>query len=211
MKSKIVFLGMLILGLTASLLSQTKEISSQEFYRPIRAAYEINGSFRKTSKEEVYENGKLVSITEIVDESLNKETRKYSHLEKSKSNTQKTELIQIGKIYYCRRNDKQWERSEKWCANSGLSGISGIISSKFTVEDAKFNNQNAKLYRQYTTFSFDKNIVSYLEDKFWLNNDGLLVKREVEYGKVEPKMVSSKEVEIVEYNPRNLKIEAPIK
>jgi hypothetical protein len=75
----------------------------------------------------------------------------------------------------------------------------------------KFNNENTKLYQQYTTSADDKNAVYYLQDKFWLNSSGLLIRREIEYGKVQPKSIGSRELEVYEYNPKNLKIEAPIK
>jgi hypothetical protein len=208
---RLIFFTVLCFGLTINVFSQTKEISSQEFYKPILAIYELKNSYRKTTKEEFYKDGKISGTIEIVDESINADKRIYLYVEKYGDKNKKTELVQIGEIYYCRINAGEWKKSDRWCANGGISGISNIISSKFTVEDVKFNNKNAKLYRQFTTFSPDKSVISYLQDNFWLNENDLIIRREIEYGGVEPKSLSSKKSEFYEYNPKDLVIEAPIK
>jgi hypothetical protein len=123
MKSKAVFLGIVVLGLTINIFSQTKAISSEDFYRPIRAVHDFKGALRKTSKEEFYKDGKLSGTIEIIDETLGADRRRYLHIEKEGTKTEKTELIQIGKIFYCRKNGNEWKQSENRCAGGRLSGI----------------------------------------------------------------------------------------
>jgi hypothetical protein len=53
--------------------------------------------------------------------------------------------------------------------------------------------------------------MSYFQDKFWIDEKGFILQREMEYGSVEPSFVRSKQTDVYEYNPKDLKIEAPIK
>ena len=60
------------------------------------------------------------------------------------------------------------------------------------------------------TYVFPEEKLSYSLYKFWINEDGLMLRREREHGSVEPKFVRSRKTEVYEYNPK-IKIEAPIK
>lgn len=206
-------------GLTINALSQAKEISREEYFQQYRDGLTKRRAAdrRNFTKIENYTNGKLFSTTEITDEFLNPNKRHYLEINKYSDKTYKSELIQIDKTYYCRRNDGEWKRSESWCSGGSASGLSNIESSKFTVENVKINDQNLKLYREYTiyknTFSPDKDKegLSYWDSKLWLNKEGFIVRQEINSGLLEPERIYRKQTETYEYNPKNLKIEAPIK
>ena len=145
----------------------------------------------------------------------NPNKRRYVEIYKSGNRTERDELIQIGEAYYCRTNDGIWKKSNQWCGELRISSLPMATSSKFTIEDTKINNQAVKLYQQYITYKNEyssnkaKEGLSYFQDKFWVDSNGFILRREWELGLLEPKKTYETMVTIYEYNPKDLKIEAP--
>lgn len=199
--------------------AQTKEITDKEFYQSYRTALQ-NGkeiSRRSVTKRENLRDGILSSKEEYVSAYLLPDKKFYSHKEIFSDKTQTVELIQIGEVYYCRRNNEDWKQSKSWCAAGGSGfGLPNKTSSKFTVEVVKSGDEKLKLYREYTTYkntyspNKDKEGLSYWQKKFWINEAGLVIKEESENGLIEPVQIRWTQVETYEYNPNDLKIEAPI-
>lgn len=214
---KIILLLTFCLITTLSIFSQAKQITSEEYYQPFREALkkQQDTTRRNITLQENYRDGKLFSTTEITDEFIKPDKRLYLEVNKLPNHIYKSELIQIGKTYYCRRNDGEWKQSKSWCSGGSTSGISNVVSSTYRVDDTQFNNQPAKLYQQYTTYkntyspNKDKEGLSYWQSKFWLNSKGFILSEEYKDGLLEPERIYSKQTSSYEYNPQNLKIEAP--
>ena len=102
--------------------------------------------------------------------------------------------------------------SDNSCGESKgfVEAMGDEVSSKYTVEETKLNNLDVKLYRQYLTYNDDGAGLHYWDYKFWIGNEGFILRREIETGKVKTKEISSRMIEINEINPKDLKIEAPI-
>ncbi len=78
----------------------------------------------------------------------------------------------------------------------------------------KIDNRSAKVYTALYTYKnehLDKNGMSYTQIKSWITNEDWLLKEEINVGVVEPKKIVFTRTYKYEYNPKNLKIEAPIK
>jgi hypothetical protein len=216
---KIIFL--LIFCLVFSLVSfgQTKEITRKAYYEVFYESLEKvkDISRRSIASVENHKDGKLDSTEEYVDEYIKSDIRRYFHSEKLTNKNRKIELIQIGKDYYCRRDDGDWKKSTNWCADGSAFGLSNIISERFTVEPIIVKGEDLNLFENYTTYkntyspNKDKEGLSYFQRKFWLNKDGLILKEEIINGLIEPKRLYWQQTKTYEYNPKNLKIEAPIK
>jgi hypothetical protein len=211
---KIILLTIFCLAATIGVAAQ-KQITGDKYYGEFNAAEDRSSeiSHRKITKEEYYKDGKLNRTTEITDEFLEPDRRRYVYAEKSGANTEKRELIQIGKTYYCRKNNAKWEQSKSWCAGNILRGISNIVSSEFTVEETKVDNRSATHYRQYRTYKGSvlagkEERLYYMKQEFWLNGNGLLLRSESEYGLVKTSEILSKQADTYEYNPK-IKIQAP--
>lgn len=206
-------------SLTISAFSQTKEITREDYYQPFRLGLKKKSatSRRVITRQENYREGKLFSTTEITDEFLVPNKRHYMEVEKFADHTNKSELIQIGEVYYCRRNDGELKQSQSWCSGGSASGLSNIVSSKFTVEDTKINNKTSKFYKNYTIYknihspNKDKEGLSYYQHNFWIDSNGFILREEMRSGLLEPERIYRQMTNIYEYNPQNLKIEAPIK
>jgi hypothetical protein len=213
---KLILLMIICLGVTTCLLSQTKDITEQEYRQSFRSASDklSEKSWRNSLKSESLENGKVISTKFILEEFVLPRKRRYIYTETSKKSTIKYELIQLDDTYYCRKNNEPWKKSDSWCTGEGPSGFTGIIKSTYTVEDIKSGNQVNKLYSQYTThknsFSDDKEKVYYWQSKFWVNDEGFILKRESVSGLDKTETIYSKRIESYQYNPKDIKpIKAP--
>jgi hypothetical protein len=215
---RFIFSIIFCLATVLSVFSQVQEITNADYWRQYHAAVEMpfETSKRITSKEEYYENGKLGSTTESVDEFLKPDKRRFIETYKSRKSARKDEAIQIGETHYCRENGGAWKKSDGWCIGGIISALPKPTSSRFSVEETKINNQTVRLYQQYITYkneyspNKDKEGLSYFQDKFWANSDGFILRREIESGLIEPKRIYNKEVTIYEYNLKDIKIEVPI-
>ncbi len=214
-----ILLTIICFAASINVFSQAKQISKEDYYQPYREALSKKDdlSRRNLTKQENYRDGKLFSTTEITDEYLKPDRRHYLEVEKFADYTNKDELIKIGKIYYCRRNDGEWKQYQSWCSGGSASGLSNIVSSEYTVEDSNVSDQKVKLYRNYTTYKNtyspdkDKEGLSYSESKYWLDKNGFILRQEIKSGLLEPQRIYRQQTDSYEYNPKNLKIEAPIK
>lgn len=210
------FLFIFCFCFTVNIFSQSKQITENEYYQAYRNARNklSNISYRETTKEEYYKDKKQSDTAETVIEFLPPNMEHYFFTENYSGQIRKDELIKIGETYFCRNKSGNWEKSQNWCAAMRLSGLSNIVESKFSVEETKINNKPTKLYQSYITTKGisekDKEVLYYHEDKFWVSNEGLLMRQEMESGTIEPKKVTSKTSVLYELNPKNLKIEAPI-
>jgi hypothetical protein len=215
---KITLLFIFCFACVLNSFGQVREITESEYWQQYRSAADMSFEISKrvTSKEESFENGKLSSTTESVDEYLKPDKRRHLAIYTSAKTVRKNELIQIGEKYYCRLNNGAWKVSDSWCADLTLTSGPKEINSKFTVEETKINNRTATLYQYYRTYKSDyelakdKEKLFYFHDKFWVDSDGFLLRREMEYGSAEPKTVGSKEVVTYEYDLKNITITAPI-
>ena len=108
MKSKnYILLIIFCLGITLNVFSQAKEITKEEYYQTYQEAIvrKFQTPHRINTRWDEYKDGELFRSTEITEEFINSEKRHYLKVEKSSDHTDKSELIKIGEIYYCRRNE----------------------------------------------------------------------------------------------------------
>lgn len=215
MKKTILLLSIFI-ALGNIVFGQTKEITGDEFRQALRPIYDkfFEVSYRSKSVEETFENGKLKGKTETISEFIPPNKYHFIVVEKVGEKSRKSVTVIIDRVYYCKKDDDEWIKSQRNCSSGDTgrnAGPDAPVSSKFTFEETKLTNLTAKLYQEYLTYNFPAEKLSYSFDKYWINNEGFLLRREIEYGSVEPKFVRSKQTDVYEYNPKNLKIEVPIK
>lgn len=210
---KVIFFSIVIFSLANTLFGQEKEITADERRQTFRPAYDklFETSYRKKSIEESYKDGKLSEKTETLGEFVPPNKYHFITVETVGEKTRKSEIYIIDRVYYCKKDDSEWTKAERGCGGGGFSKLPDAVSSKSTLEVTKLNHVTVKLYQQYMTYTFPEGKLSYFLDKFWINDEGFMLQREMEYGSVDPKFVRSKQIDVYEYNPKNLKIEAPIK
>lgn len=220
MKSTKCLLLIICFGMTANCFGQIKQISREDFYQQSREANKkrFANSRREITQIKDYKDGNTVSTVEFTSEHLVPDKYHYISIEKYSDRTTKFESISINKVQYCRKNDGNWEKSKSYCGyGSGSGGPSNIVETKYTVEETKLNSKKVKLYQEYTTYKNiyspdkDKEGLSYWQERFWLDKDGFILRKETEKGLIEPRKSNyQEEITNYEYDPRDLKIEAPI-
>lgn len=209
------------LMVAVNVFAQVKQITEKEYAEATRAAYpkSENKSRRIINQTEVYRNGALSRTEEYIYEYILPDKYRYIYTLQSDGPISKVEIIKIGSAYYCRKNDGEWTQSKALCSRGGGGGFGGpskFISSSFTVEVVMIGGKKTKLYRSYSTYketyyaNKEKEGLSYWENKFWLNKDGFVIRKETKIGSLEPEQIKSRYITAYEYDP-DLKIEAPIK
>src|ERR1044072_463842 len=200
---------------TVNIFGQARQIISGEFYASLRAAVDKGKDRpqRHTIQEDYFRDGKVHSSEIYVYEYETSDRFRYVHTTKDGNIIKKEELIQIGKDYFCRKDKGQWTKSENWCARMNISGLPDTVESGVTVEKTMLGKQEATLYQRQVTWknvhspNADKEGLSYLQTKFWLDSGGLLIRQERTMGLLEPEEVRSKNVSTYEYAVK-IKIEA---
>ena len=204
--------------LATNCFAQTKAITKKE-YETVQRIAEAN--FEKipnisSTKIEEYVDGKLTGTKVITEESIPPKKMKWTEVETSGNETTKLEIITIDYIEYRRENNGAWVKrdfgkSDEDGSTSGdiISGEESPGKKKYTVEQAKFNNQPVRIYSVSTVYDFEPNIV--LTYRRWINSDNLILKSEDVESEIKSRKINRREIVTYEYNPKNIKIEAPIK
>ena len=220
-KLNIIYFVILFTVCVTQLLAQERVSNEKEISNLRKNAYEKLKSiaYRGTMKSESYKNVNDSSpyyfITSIF-ESVSPESTRYVYEYRTADGVKRTETITIGKKKYQRLNNEDWK--EITSESGGFGGGSGTeIKAKITTNykylgTKSVKNQTSDLFEKVTTREYkidgklDKSVYT---EKYWFSKDGLFLKTESEYknnGKV-----TSHTIFEYEYNPKDLKIEAPIK
>jgi len=82
----------------------------------------------------------------------------------------------------------------------------------YTTENVEFSGIHATLFRSTGTYHGVNNILRSFDEKFWIDEKGLLLRRERETASEEGGVkYGRKTITAYEYNPAGLKIVAPIR
>lgn len=209
----------LILAFCLNAYGQQKEITEQEFLTArADASKKLTGYNRRlTYKSEAFSltDGKPTRTINSIFETILPDKTRYFVIDLSGDTTKKLEIIRIGFIEYRRVDDGEWTKTDLSGIGSGSGSGTGIgsgnvkISFKYTVDDVALNGQQTKLYESYRTIEWSET-TKFSDEKFWINKEGLILKRENKSGYLNPERIESQSVSIYEYNPKDLKIEAPM-
>jgi hypothetical protein len=207
---KFVLLVIIALLMTASALGQPKQISEAEYYASYREALDkqSNSPRREVLVQERYEDGKLISSNQYTYEYESKTKSSFIGIETTNGNVIKTEEIQLGKMYYCRKDNKKWIVSEISCSPGRDRSIPYPNDSKVAVE----KTADGDAFTQYTTYKdyAEPSAKRFYSENILIGKDGNLLKLEVKMGLANPERVVLKESTTYEYG-RKINIKAPIK
>jgi hypothetical protein len=205
-----------ICALTASAaFGQRSDMARVEYYRTIRAAGEKGEqtSFRKTTKREYFEAGKALSSEEEIEERIAPHRSRYFRSEKSGDKIESTEMIKIGKTYYCRVNKAGWKVSEAYCGRSGFYATPIPSVEKFTVERVTFTGKAMTLYTDRSeykdSYGAPEDQAKYWQHKYWINSKGFIIREEVDHGTRGSENTRGKWLVTYDYAPKNLTIDMP--
>jgi hypothetical protein len=201
-----------LLGLSGITFGQPDPISTSQFYEAYRTSLALKDkSSWRTIHAEVHSwNGKVTTTREIT-ESISPQMSRWIRTETRDGKSTTAGQISIGGFYYCRENRSPWKKSVTRCGRTSFRGIPADNKSSCTVEDAIVDGLKAKLYQNKSTYKDFDGVERFLTDKFWLNEEGRIIREESAIGAALTNEITNHYTVTYEYNPPGLRIAAPIK
>ncbi len=218
MKKNILLLFVILIAASLNIFGQGRAITGQEFYSIINDAgnkrFKLSRREKRTST--IYSKGAVKEIKEETDEFDLPNNRRYLRTLTVGERIEKLELIKIENRYYQKKDNGKWTKEKQWNLPDSLSGIPVPIRSSYLVETVTLNNKTVKLYIFYAVYNEyspapGEEKQGYFENKVWVDDEGLVIREETQSGKPQSKEIKYTKRFEYEYNPKNLKIEAPIK
>jgi len=193
--------------------AQSKKIDSSTFYKALRDGEDASDkvSHRRTIVEDRYENGKVVNSATSLSERIPPDKSRSVHSYYLGRGLEQSTVVQIGSLYYCRQGVRPWKKSNQYCGQMTISGEPSDSIVDYNTDVVDLNGAQVRLYSSAGSYHGAEGILRSFEDKIWINERGLIIRREsttaseergVKYG--------SKTTTTFEYNPIGLKIQAPI-
>lgn len=218
MQKKFKFTAVLLFILLNALFvfGQKKITTLNEYSSASSAALQkqYNISKRVETVTETYSNGNVINKTTAISEKLLPNKSRYVWRKQLGDTVMETESITIDNFLYERENDGAWTKIDLNKGGYGIGSGSGsggsYRSQQITVEQTFLNSSSVKLYEMIEIFESVAGL-KYTEEKQWINDEGFLLRSETSTGLLIPKIETLKTVTTYEYNPSDLKIEAPIK
>ncbi len=212
MKYKIFLITILVTAFVSTNFSQLKLIDSNVFYKANSDALRLMSerSRRIIVKTETIENGIVASSITKTEERLLPNKLRFLIIEKKGETEISSELIVIGTKEYSRENNGQWTVKVANGSGSGIGSGSGTSCIQYTEESDFINGLTTRKLKQLMINNSAQGL-NYDDSTYWFDQQGLIIRSERSKGLLEPKNIRTYSIGSFEYDPTDLKIEAPIK
>lgn len=213
MKKQLILTIIFTLAFTSAAVSQVKQISSKEFYAASAIGNKLlyENSRRVLTKSETLENGAVISSVTKTEEKLLSDRTRYLTVENKNGEETSLELIYIGSIEYRRENGGQWTKKDLRGMGIGSGISSGTPSlAQYTVESDFVEGIAALKFKALLVTQSSAEGLLFNESIAWYDQRGFLLRLERAAGNLDPRTVKTRSVAECEYDPSDLKIEAPI-
>lgn len=205
-----------------SIHAQGKTVSEQELTALINNANKklSESNYRSISNSKSFKRSSDKTFNQFVTnvvEYISPDHRHTIYEFKSKEMNSRLETISIGQKKYVKRNSEDWKEIAASENEFGFGGQTGNIDGEVLIErkykgSEILKNQNAELYEIATTRKYNLPNFKYVytvTERLWFAKNGTFLKKESETREDNGKITYYDILEY-EYNPKNLKIEAPI-
>ncbi len=221
-KLQLIVILVIIFLNAGSIYGQEKLIEKKDFESITKAAKDnLPGkTFRLTTVSETFRerNESPATVIKTIEETIPPDKTRYFYEYKSSFNNEKREIIKIGQKRYRKIDDGNWEETV------GEDPKYVVVIKGKTVESETYkylgkqtlNNQSVRIYEQKKKLSQNLNgnlNKETITTTHWISEKGLLLKTQIEK---ETETAAGRKgysifTAVYEYNPKDLKIEAPIK
>jgi hypothetical protein len=198
-----------------SIYGQKGETTPDKFYSVLNEAQRKQFGFnrRVITKTETFSNGKIEKNETVIYEIILPDKTRYKSTKTVGETLTEFEVIKIGFDEYTRRSGGEWKYRDLRGAGMGIgvgNGFSFIGEPifKYTVFADTLNNQPTQIYEEYIEVE-DSIGLRFNQKRIWINQEGLILKQETKFGYLNPENIVSQSVITYEYNPKDIKIEAP--
>jgi len=172
-------------------------------------------SVKITTTGEYYEKGVVTKTVKTLTETL--PPGKMRALEQTRDGSKNVtkEAIKVSNVSYCKEGTKRWEITIDFCLSRGASAVNSNSVMKFYKSTVDLDGKKVTRYRFVATEPRRPTTPPGFPDVFeyitWIDANGRIVRedRNNSISSSGAKVYTS--MEIVEYNPKGVKIVAPIK
>lgn len=196
-------------------IGQEREIPESEYLAALRKTYDVTRALpvRITLSGEYYEKGAVSKKSKVVTERispLHVRTFEQTSID-DKSETR--EAINLAGKLYCKENNKPWKVTDYFCGHSGMYSAAMNSVMNFYASKVELEGKRLTLYKLWVKEppKPKAGFPDVFETKTWINSDGRIIKIERTSTISSTAAVVYSATELYEYNPKGLKIEAPIK
>jgi hypothetical protein len=171
----------------------------------------------KTVRKE-YADAKLVNTTSTIEEYVSDDKGRWMQTIEEGGTKTISERISVGKSLFERSNGGDWKKSRN--IDSGATPEMSIVASGPEIKTITCHEPLVTPYELGgvpVTFYFSlevlemKGELSFIENKDWVNKDSMIILSQITVSNIVPTNIYSADNVSYEYNPGDLKIEAPIK
>lgn len=199
-----------LLTFSLAVFGQSKSITGENYYSALKEANsKTERQIRKRVQiQKLYEDGKPTeTITDTTEYLPPDKSRWFSIDEENGKVTNRIEQITIGNTVYRKTDNGEWITKNKGDFGSGFSGTDNS-SREFFIEEISKGKEKFQVLIEKTT-NYNKTFFD--EDKTWINEKGIIVKRIRTTSENDLKNVVSYLEINYDYNMKTPKIEPPIK
>jgi lipopolysaccharide export LptBFGC system permease protein LptF len=198
--------------------SQNKPITKAEYDSAINSAMSKTGKsvYRQSTFAKFYSGKDVTQTRTTINEQLSDERKRtFFKIEANGRVSDSYEFITVGKTEYKKKLNEDWTKTEMSPKFGGSGGGSGTpIESKnldaYFITKSKADNQERDSYVNFSVV-LTGNELYFIEDQRWINSEGLISKSVVKVSRITPENITSVTTSDYKYNPKDLKIEAPIR
>lgn len=180
-------------------------------------------TYRSTTTSLVFSNGSQTPVRteKFISEVIPPEREHYVSISETPEGIKRHEYIRVGARRFAKDDDGEWKELGGSGTGNGSgvgngSGSGNVKIERSVVRTLKkgetINNKKVDLYETVTTIRFiypAKTRTEIDRTAYWFDANGLFVKTENEYQDSDERE-NSRTTREYEYNPKNLKIEAPV-
>lgn len=207
-----------------NVFGQQKDVTQVEFSEArSQALKKADGYNRRVTYKREYlksaDGNFRISFNEISETILPDKTRNFRVLTND-GIIEKSEEIKIGFFLYERTGNEKWTKTDlrkavysydqSGCRMSIIEGDEKI-TNKYKVAEEVLNGQQTMIYEGLKIVEYASSNGTFSQNRFWINKNGLILRSETTYGKLNPERIEEQTFTEYEYNPKDLKITAPIK
>lgn len=194
-------------------LGQERKITEDTYWAALRTAdsFQWNTPVRITQEDEDYEKGLVTEKGERITERLPPDRLRVVERTEKSGKVETKESIDVARKFYCKEK-RAWRRSDNSCAPSTVSGFSSDALTHFYLLETSLEGQSVSVYR----LTIEEKPVregwpDLIEYQTWVDSKGRMIRADRTGFIKSTKQKTFYRTEVFEYNPKGVKIAAPIK
>ena len=216
MKTALLFIfAAAFLAVTSPVLAQAERMSEADYNTVLMKALEASSARnrRVLTIETFYTGAQVTGTRKVVSDFAGPDAKRIEVSEEFNGKKSKSDSVKIGYQFFCRDGDKGWKRANKECSKNSIMAIPDGDYEYLVQADSK--DASRKVYTRRASFvdsgaaERDAVRLKFIEIRFSADENGIVEYTETRRGGIEPNSWTSIQVTRYEYDPKDLKIEAP--